>query len=151
MDSSARLHGRSVAHRRYRSLLLPAASVVGGGLAVAAVLVADPTTAAGIPLLPPCPINALFGLDCPGCGMARMLFSLLHADVGAALHYNALAMVFIPFFAWTWVAWVMGRWQGRSIPTWEQWRFSPLVAVTALGVWSVVRNLPFVPFTALHV
>lgn len=138
------------AERRYRPLLLPAVSVAGAAFALGAVLVANPTTGGGIPL-PPCPINALTGLDCPGCGMARMLFSLMHGDFLAAVHYNALAMVFIPFFAWTWGAWVLGRWQGRSIPTWEQWRWSPVVSLIVLGVWSVVRNLPFAPFTALYV
>lgn len=123
-----------------------AAAFVAAGV----VLIADPTSEGGFPL-PPCPIKWTTGLDCPGCGAARVLYSLLRGDFPAALHYNALAMVFIPFFLWTWTAWVRSRWSGERRPTWEQWRWSPMVAVSAIGIWSVLRNLPFAPFDALYV
>ncbi len=135
---------------RWRSLLLPAVSLVGAGAAAGMVLLADPTSEGGFPL-PPCPIKMLSGFDCPGCGATRMIFHLLHGDFPAALHYNAVAVAFIPFFLWSWTAWVLARWRGRQVRTWEQWRWSPIVAISVLAVWSVVRNLPFEPFSSLRV
>ncbi|GGI80143.1 membrane protein [Saccharopolyspora subtropica] len=131
-------------------MLLPAATVLAGCAAAAVVLAADPTSDAGFPL-PPCPIRWLTGLDCPGCGATRMFYSLLHGDLLSALHYNALAVAFIPFFLWTWGGWVVGRWRGRPVRTWENWRWSPLVWLVLIAAWSVIRNLPFPPFSSLYV
>lgn len=136
--------------QRMRAMVLPVLSVGLACVAAGVVLVADPTSEGGLPL-PPCPIKLLTGFDCPGCGATRMLYSLLHGDVSAALHYNALVVIFIPFFLWTWTAWMRGRWSGRRPPTWEQWRWSPMVAVVAIAAWSVLRNIPFAPFDALYV
>ncbi len=136
--------------RNPRALVLPAWTVVLAGLVTGVVLIADPTTRGGLPLLP-CPIHLSTGLDCPGCGATRALYSLLHGDLPAALHYNALAIAFVPFFLWTWGAWVAGRWRGRPVRNWEQWRGSAMVAVVVLVGWFVARNLPFAPFDALYV
>jgi Protein of unknown function (DUF2752) len=37
-----------------------------------------------------CPIHALTGLWCPGCGSTRAIDSLVHGDLNSALHNNAL-------------------------------------------------------------
>jgi len=43
-----------------------------------------------------CPTKALLDIDCPGCGGMRMVYSLLHGDIGAALRYNALSVIAWP-------------------------------------------------------
>ena len=40
----------------------------------------------------PCPILALTGWQCPGCGSTRALYSLLHGDVPKALSMNPLLL-----------------------------------------------------------
>ncbi|MEB3367895.1 DUF2752 domain-containing protein [Saccharopolyspora mangrovi] len=117
---------------------LPAATVLVGCVGAALVLAADPTSDAGFPL-PPCPIKLLTGLDCPGCGITRTLFSLLRADLPSALHYNALAVLLLPLLAWAWTAWVARRF-GRALPTWTRWRWSPHVLLAVVVLWVVVRN-----------
>lgn len=117
---------------------LPGAVVLAGCAGAALVLAADPTSEAGFPL-PPCPIKLLTGFDCPGCGGTRMLFSLLHGDVPAAVHHNALAVLLLPLLAWSWTAWVIGR-LGRRLPTWTRWRWSPQVLLVVVVAWVVVRN-----------
>ncbi|WP_433871856.1 DUF2752 domain-containing protein [Saccharopolyspora sp. CA-218241] len=134
---------------RLKAMLPPAASVVVAIAIATVVVAADPTSEAGFPL-PPCPLKLLFGIDCPGCGAARMIYSLLHGDLPAAVHYNAAAVLFVPFFLWTWGGWAWGRWRGRQVRTWEQWRWSPHVALVLIAVWSVARNLPFEPFSSLR-
>ena len=40
----------------------------------------------------PCPIKAVTGLYCPGCGSTRAIFALLHGNVPLAAHDNALLL-----------------------------------------------------------
>ncbi|MGH3947606.1 MAG: DUF2752 domain-containing protein [Pseudonocardiaceae bacterium] len=128
----------------------PPLGIVGFGCAVSAVVLwGDPTTPGGP--LPVCPTKTLFGIDCPGCGGMRMLYSLLHGDIGAALHYNAVSLVIMVLFAWSTTAWAVGRWRGRRLDSWLHWRWAPQVFLVVFVVWFVVRNLPFAPFTALYV
>ncbi|GAA2350055.1 DUF2752 domain-containing protein [Saccharopolyspora halophila] len=132
-----------------RAMRMPAATALVGFAGVGLVLAADPTSESGT-WLPPCPFNALTGLDCPGCGGTRAVWSLLHGDLPAALDYNALAVLLIPFFLWLWGAWVGGRWRGTRFRTWGSWRWTPFVLLGLVAVWTVARNLPFPPFTQLR-
>ena len=76
---------------------------------------ADPTTPGGP--TPLCPTKALFGIDCPGCGTARALYSLTHLDVSAAVRYNILAVVAVILVGWSWCVW-LGRTLGKRVPDW---------------------------------
>lgn len=115
----------------------------------AVIWVGDPTTPNGV--LPPCPIKALLGIDCPGCGSMRMLYSLMHGNVWAAVRFNALGVVAVVLLVWAYLAWTYGRVVGRRITSWQHSRWAALVALVLWVVWLVVRNLPFAPFTALFV
>src|SRR6478735_12026927 len=106
--------------------------------------VGDPTTPNGP--LPTCPTKALLGIDCPGCGSLRMLYSLLHGDAFGAARYNALGLVAMLFLIWAYVAWAYGRLVGRQIVSWQNHRWAAIVALALVAVWFVVRNLPFAPF-----
>ncbi|MFC7342154.1 DUF2752 domain-containing protein [Saccharopolyspora griseoalba] len=133
---------------RARAMRMPAATVLAGVAAIGAVLAADPTSESGI-WLPPCPIEALTGLDCPGCGGTRAVWSLLHGDLPTALDYNAVAVLLLPVALGLWGAWVVGRWRGAP-PRFPRWRGTPFVLLGLAAAWMVLRNLPFPPFTALR-
>lgn len=47
----------------------------------------------------PCMFYEIFGLSCPGCGISRMLFSLLRLDIRAAFRYNAGILTALPVMA----------------------------------------------------
>jgi Protein of unknown function (DUF2752) len=83
---------------------------------------------------PRCPIYALTGWQCPGCGMTRALAALLHGHVAEALRWNPLVLLVVGGFA----AWVFAACRGR-------WFKVPNFAVAAMllvaGVFTVVRNL----------
>jgi hypothetical protein len=94
---------------------------------------------------PVCPVRALTGLACPGCGSLRALHALTQGDLLTALDRNAALVVTLPLVAVGWLRLVAGR------PRWPA-RATHRVAVAALvllGAWTVSRNLPWAPFTAL--
>ncbi len=61
------------------------------GVAVAAVcavyFAVDPAVSR---FVPKCLFHELTGWQCPGCGSQRMLHALLHGDIAAAWHHNAV-------------------------------------------------------------
>lgn len=45
-----------------------------------------------------CIFKLATGLDCPGCGITRCIFSLINLDIQSAFNYNALVTILIlPF------------------------------------------------------
>ena len=78
--------------KRLRTLLLR------GGITVAILLLYylfTRLTGLGIP----CPLHALTGLHCPGCGISRMCIALLSGDFTGAVRANLLAMLILPVAA----------------------------------------------------
>jgi len=120
------------------SVLKPVAVAVGAVVASAGLLVFDPNGPGS--LWPPCPLFALTGIQCPACGSTRMVHALLHGDVAAAFHFNAVMLVFgLPVLAWLWLRWFRAARRGeRTAPLTA--RVGRPVAVLAV-VWAVVRNL----------
>src|ERR1700688_594290 len=116
-----------VTQPRHAPLGLGAPLVVAGSAtwACAAIWAGDPATPGGP--LPVCPTKALLGIDCPGCGSLRMLYSLMHGDVLAAVRFNALALAAVVLLVWAYLAWTYGRVTGRRIRSWQHWRWAPLV------------------------
>jgi hypothetical protein len=51
-------------------------------------------TLAGLPAWT-CPIHALLGIPCPGCGLTRAMVLLLHGDWRGALAVHAFAPLFL--------------------------------------------------------
>ena len=117
-----------VTQPRHAPLGLGAPLVVAASatLACVAIWAGDPTTPGGP--LPICPTKALLGIDCPGCGSLRMLYSLMHGNVLAAARFNALALAALVLLVW-----------------------APMVTLCLVSTWFVVRNIPFAPFNWLYV
>ncbi len=90
---------------------------------------------------PPCQFHRVTGLNCPGCGMTRAIYALLHGHFTAALRDNALLLFLLAILlgrsAWVGVQKRRGRWNGQIIPAKYLW----LLLLVAL-VFSVLRNLP---------
>lgn len=96
-------------------------------------------------IYPVCHFHQLTGLHCPGCGMTRSLYALLHGDFLAALRMNALFISGI-FFLATRAGWfLLNRRQGRNSPAFFplKWLW-PLLAL--LLIFTVLRNLPAFAF-----
>ncbi len=63
--------------------------VVGVVVGLAVLWAFDPMTAG---FFPPCPIYALTGWSCPGCGSTRMAHALLHGELRAAWAHNPFVL-----------------------------------------------------------
>lgn len=109
---------------------------------------ADPTTPGGP--IPVCPTKALLGFNCPGCGSSRMLYSLLHGDILAALHYNALGVLALILISWSFTTWTASI-LGYRLLRWEQWRYSSITVGIVILTWFILRILPWEPFIYLRV
>ncbi|WFE27427.1 DUF2752 domain-containing protein [Solwaraspora sp. WMMD791] len=120
------------------------------GAAAGYTVLTDPATSTA-DAAPTCLLKLTTGLDCPGCGGTRAVWYLLNGDLGAAARHHVLLVFAIPFLLYVYVAWAgqhMGRWR---LP---QLAMTPKVIGWFLGAWlafSVLRNLPWPPFTWFYV
>ena len=115
--------------------------VVGVGLGL--LYAFNPTEAK---FFPPCPLNKLTGLHCPGCGTTRALHHLLHGRVGRAFDYNPLLIASMP-----WMLYALGRDAfrfvlprpsgSRRLRPWALWTIAAVVIA-----YGVARNLPYPGF-----
>jgi hypothetical protein len=90
-----------------------------------------------------CPLYALTGLYCPGCGGLRGVNDLSNGHLGQAASSNLLLVLVLPFAAIVFVRWVAGAWSGRevrAIPELPRAVTYGLVVIAAL--FTVARNLP---------
>lgn len=112
----------------------------------AAVWYFDPTQ---VHLFPVCPLYALTGFACPGCGLTRGFHALFHGDVAAAMHFNVLIPVWAVIFAVSFISLALFAVRGRGLPINE---LSPnwlVVFMVVLLVFGIVRNIPAYPFSLL--
>ena len=116
--------------------------------ACAAIWVGDPTTPGGF--LPLCPTKALLGVDCPGCGSLRMIYSLLRRRRGRS-EVQRSGVVALGFLVVAYATWTYGRVVGRQIVGWQHHRWAAAVTLVLVSTWFVVRNIPVAPFTSLRV
>lgn len=79
----------------------------GRGLTVAAVIVA----AYGLlfALGGTCPIKAVLGISCPGCGMTRACLHAVRLDLAAAFYYHPLWVLLLPFAVTCLLLWRRGK------------------------------------------
>lgn len=129
-----------VLRSRPERLRAPAFSLLGLAAATAALHVRDPhvTHSWGV-----CPLYALTGIYCPGCGGLRGVNDLTDGHVGQAASSNLLLVLAIPFAVVCFARWGYGAWTGRDvrpIPVLPRPVLVGLVAVVV--VFTVVRNLP---------
>jgi uncharacterized protein DUF2752 len=94
---------------------------------------------------PVCLFHQLTGLNCPGCGMTRALYALLHGNFLLALKDNALFIFTLAFLAvrgaWFAAKYFLRKSTGQFISPKMLWTFL-VVAV----IFTVLRNFPAFSF-----
>jgi hypothetical protein len=119
----------------------PAAALAATGVYALGVLAVDPFK----PHTIGCPIHAITGAWCPGCGSTRAADMLLHGDVLSSLSYNMLVLPALLLLAWWWTGWAIAAWRGDR----PRWAPSPTTHATwmpnAIGgvvcLFAITRNL----------
>jgi len=98
-----------------------------------------------------CALKALTGFDCPGCGGTRAFWYLVHGNLPEAARHHVFAVFAAPFLAYLYLSWAVQRVFNLRLP---QLPLRPRMIVgffVAWGVFMVLRNLPWAPFTMLYV
>lgn len=122
--------------RKRRKAIVAAALAVAAIALIAVYGLADPATS----WFPRCPIKAVTGYDCPGCGSQRMLHALLHGNFAQAWEMNPFLMIMVPVVA---LVIVSELWPDR-LPRLHRAVTSPaaiVAVIAATALWTVVRNL----------
>ena len=119
------------------------AALAGGAAAIAYF---DPSKAG---VLPVCPLFALTGFACPGCGLTRAFHALFHGDIITAIDFNALVPFWAVIFAYVGVSLALLAIRGRGLPMWPTNAKFVVVAGIVLLLFGIVRNIPVYPLTIL--
>lgn len=89
----------------------------------------------------PCLFHEITGLLCPGCGITRMILSILHLDFKSAFQYNPVIFVFSPviiyFIIRLYVSWLKSKSYKLSL-------FENIVVyimLIVLLIFGIIRNL----------
>ncbi|GLZ75602.1 hypothetical protein Afil01_04090 [Actinorhabdospora filicis] len=130
----------------------PLALLLCAALPVWYVLANNPTD--DQPDLGACAFKLVTGFDCPGCGGTRALWYLLHGDLPEAARYHAIAVFAAPFIVYMYLSWAWRTWFPNARLKLPKLAFGPNTISVFLAVWGVfwvVRNLPWAPFTGLYV
>lgn len=124
----------------HRSIVTPATTAAAAVGYLGVVAAVDPFR----PLAVGCPIHAVTGGFCPGCGSTRAVHELLHGDVVGSLVCHPLVVPLVGLVAYLWVSWIARRQGGR------RWALSPtqlpaavpVVLAVAFVALTVMRNVP---------
>jgi hypothetical protein len=122
------------------------ATVIGGIVGAIIVRQNNPVTAG---FFPQCPLHAMTGLNCPGCGMTRGLHAFLNGDVLSALHFNALLPFFLLIGGYFLASLCLTMLRGKGLSFKV---FSPFAMWSFLIIglaFAVLRNIPAYPFSLL--
>lgn len=127
-------------------LLPPLAVAAASVVAVTVVALVDPHEPGHFPS---CPILAVTGRWCPGCGSMRAVHDLAHGRVIEAVDHNVLAMLAVPWLVLAWGLWALtaaGRRPSPRLVRLTGRGAAPWVVPALLGVvlgFAVLRNLPW--------
>lgn len=95
---------------------------------------------------PACPFYQLTGLFCTGCGSQRALHDLLHLDLGSSLGHNLLLAPALVLIVWHLAA---VTWDGKKNGSPLKALYAPHYILGVVVVFTVLRNLPWEPFSRL--
>lgn len=90
-----------------------------------------------------CPLYALTGVYCPGCGGLRAVNDLTNGHLGQAASSNLLLVLAIPFVVVLFARWNYAAWTGRETRVVPALPSGVRIGLVVLAVvFTVARNLP---------
>ena len=93
----------------------------------------------------PCPIHKLTGLYCPGCGITRMLLSILKLDFIKAFKYNPLVFISLPIGIYLYIDYLIKKDKSlyKKIPE-KVW----YIIIAIFIIYGILRNIKAFDFLA---
>lgn len=98
---------------------------------------------------PRCPMFALTGYYCPGCGSQRAIHSFLHLQFADVVKYNALIFPATLLILYHYIHPFLNRKFNLSLPNILYMRYTPWVIFGIVVVFWIARNINVAPFTML--
>lgn len=89
-----------------------------------------------------CPLRALTGWDCPGCGGLRATHDLTHLDLWSAASSNLLLVLAIPLVLLGWGRWLSATWRGAPSAVAGLSDRVVVALIAAILGFTLLRNLP---------
>lgn len=120
------------------------AGTMAGGVALMASF--DPARSS---LFPVCPLFALTGFACPGCGLTRGFHSLFNGDIIPAIDFNAMIPFWLVIFSWVFLSLALTAVRGRGLAMWPTSPKFLWVFMVVLFGFGILRNVPVWPLTIL--
>ncbi len=145
MTPAEAIAAEAAINRRRRLIELGAIGLLAAA-GTAVLHVVDPNQPGHYPL---CPLYALTGWYCPGCGALRAVHDLSVGDLAGAWAMNPLLVLSVPYFVAVWLASVQRAATGRS-RRWVAPGWLVLTLAIALTLFGVLRNVPTLSFLAPH-
>lgn len=127
-----------------RTVAGPVAAAAGIGALAAALHFRDPhvQNSWGV-----CPLYAVTGVYCPGCGGLRAVNDLTNLDFAGAFFSNLLVYPIAALLIWLWLRWLGGR-VGFAVPALPRNKWLWIAVGISIAGWTVARNFlgsPFAP------
>jgi hypothetical protein len=90
---------------------------------------------------PVCVFHEVTGWECPGCGGLRATHQLLHGNIAAAWHFNAMVVLLAPAAAWFALREVVRQTTGRILPGSPARPAFLWTVLPAFVLFAVLRNV----------
>lgn len=92
--------------------------------------------------MPKCPFKIITGLSCPGCGIQRAIYSLLHGNIVDAIQYNYYLLYAGPYAMLFVVKWLLPNGNARNkLKNVIENKYVVNFYVVTFLLWLVTRNL----------
>lgn len=89
----------------------------------------------------PCPIHYFTNLYCPGCGVSRMILSLLKLDIYQAFRYNQLLFLLFPFFIFFFINDIYSKLKKKESLYKKVPEVIWYVLIIILIIYAIIRNI----------
>lgn len=92
--------------------------------------------------MPGCFFRKLTDLECPGCGMTRATYAVLHGRFAEAFRLNPVGIILFPLAMIGLGLEVLGWVRGKTVyPRLSVGKWGAIIIAAVLMIWWVVRNL----------